>query len=129
MNTVRVAASITGQVWIFVKKTIQFVKIFPLRFQIEERFGSLVLITAITLQLLHKRPVIDAVSFRTWILSILKVSHPLQKLPFYPENKSVSIKRIFGRKENSINTPLSCVRGRRVVNFYSQYVPTFPLVL
>ncbi len=43
VRVLKVAASITGQVWIFVKKTIQFVKIFPLRFQIEERFVSLVL--------------------------------------------------------------------------------------
>jgi hypothetical protein len=48
VRVLKVAASIMGQVWIFVKKTIQFVKIFPLRFQIDERFVSLVLITAIT---------------------------------------------------------------------------------
>jgi hypothetical protein len=35
-----------GQVWIFVEKTIQFVKIFLLSFQIEERFVCLMLITA-----------------------------------------------------------------------------------
>ncbi len=29
VRVLKVAASITGQVWIFVKKTIQFVKIFP----------------------------------------------------------------------------------------------------
>ncbi len=42
------AESNTSQVWNFALKIVQIVNIFPLKFKIEERLASLMLITAIT---------------------------------------------------------------------------------